>query len=441
MKMYLGARLIAGRPNPRRSFVKLHTQIFIAIIAAVLIGLLLKPEYGIGEITFVAFFGFLGTVFLNALKMLVVPLVLASIICGVMNVGSGVNLGRMGAKTIGLFWLSTLFATLMGLMWVNLMAPGIVDGQPAGNTLNLSSKDELSSSLSKIQHTESSAIADIFLRFIPTNIVASAAAGDMLGIIVFALLFGVFMLRLPSEQFALQKSFWTGIYDVMMSMTFFVMRFAPIGVFGLVAKTVMITGFAVFKPLAIFFLTVFCALTLHMLVTLSLMLRGLGKINPIWHLRAMYPALLTAFSTASSSATLPVAINCIEKNARVSSKTSSFVLPLGATLNMDGTALYECVAAMFIAQAYGLDLSFAQQFLVVVLALFTSMGMAGIPAASLVAIGVILTAMGLPLEGIGLLLVTDRILDMLRTAVNVYSDSCFAAIIAKSEGETGLYGK
>ena len=185
---------------------------------------------------------------------------------------------------------------------------------------------------------------------------------------------------------------------------------------------------------------VVAALVLHTFVTLGLMLRVLGKVNPLLHYRAMIPAMLTAFSTASSSATLPITIECLEKNAKVSNRTSSFVLPLGATINMDGTALYECVAAIFIAQAYGLDLSFGQQFLIVVMALLTSIGVAGIPAASLVAISVILTAIGLPLEGIGLLLVTDRILDMMRTAVNVFSDSCCAVIVASSEGETGLYG-
>jgi proton glutamate symport protein len=262
----------------------------------------------------------------------------------------------------------------------------------------------------------------------------------MLGLIVFALLFGIFMLRIGAEHAQTLKSFWQGVFEVMMAITLFVMRFAPLGVFGLVAKTITTTGFAAFAPLAVFFFTVVAALVLHTFVSLALMLKVLGRVNPFLHYRAMVPAMLTAFSTASSSATLPVTIECLEKNVGVSNRTSSFVLPLGATINMDGTALYECAAALFIAQAYGLDLSFAQQFLVVILALLTSIGVAGIPAASLVAISVILTAIGLPLEGIGLLLVTDRILDMMRTAVNVFSDTCCAVIVASTEGETGLYG-
>lgn len=421
--------------------MKLHWQILLAIGLAVVVGSLLEPEHGIGSFTFLSLFNFLGTLFLNALHMIVVPLIVSSIICGVASAGAGQNLGRIGLKTIGLYTLSTLLAVLMGLFLVNLTSPGIIDGQAAGEQLNLSSKEELESSLSKVEGRSGGDIAGIFLRMIPTNVVASAAKGDMLGLIVFSLLFGVFMLRVSAQYSATLKNFWQGVFEVMMAMTMFVMRLAPLGVFGLVAKTIMSTGFAAFGPLLAFFFTVVAALLLHTFVSLALMLRMIGGINPLKHYRAMIPAMLTAFSTASSSATLPVTIECLEKNAGVSNRTSSFVLPLGATINMDGTALYECAAALFIAQAYGLDLSFTQQFLVVVLALLTSIGVAGIPAASLVAISVILTAVGLPLEGIGLLLVTDRILDMMRTAVNVFSDSCCAVIVASTEGETGLYGR
>ena len=269
--------------------------------------------------------------------------------------------------------------------------------------------------------------------------VGAAAEGEMLGLIFFSLLFGYFMIRIDHKRALTLQSFWEGVFEVMMHITMLVMKFAPLGVFALVAKTVIATGFTAFKLLLVFFFTVVLALGLHAFVTLALLLRYVAKVNPMDHYRAMFPAMLTAFSTASSSATLPLTIRCVENNAGVSNKTSSFVLPLGATINMDGTALYECVAAIFIAQAYGLDLSFAQQFLIVALALLTSIGVAGIPAASLVAISVILTAMGLPLEGIGLLLVTDRVLDMLRTAVNVFSDSCCAVIVAKLEGEKGLF--
>jgi Na+/H+-dicarboxylate symporter len=190
-----------------------------------------------------------------------------------------------------------------------------------------------------------------------------------------------------------------------------------------------------------FFLTVLGALAIHLLLVLPLLLRLLGRVSPLRHYQAMTPALLTAFSTASSSATLPVSMDCVENRAGVSNRTTSFVLPLGATVNMDGTALYECVAAMFIAQAYGLELDFATQFTVVLVALLTSIGVAGIPAASLVAITIILTAIGLPVEAVGLILAVDRILDMCRTSVNVFSDSCGAVLIGRLEGETGILRK
>jgi len=221
-------------------------------------------------------------------------------------------------------------------------------------------------------------------------------------------------------------------------MTDWVMRFAPLGVFALVAKVVTTTGLDAFAPLLRFFVTAAAALGVHFLVTLPLILLLVARVPPWRHYRAMLPALLTAFSTASSSATLPITMDCVEKNAGVSNRTTSFVLPLGATVNMDGTALYECVAALFIAQAYGLELTFAQQFTVVLVALLTSIGVAGIPAASLVAITIILGAIGLPAEAIGLILAVDRVLDMMRTSVNVFSDSCGAVVIGRLEGEQGI---
>ncbi|MCJ7555288.1 MAG: dicarboxylate/amino acid:cation symporter, partial [Gammaproteobacteria bacterium] len=229
--------------------------------------------------------------------------------------------------------------------------------------------------------------------------------------------------------------FWNGLLQVMMHMTGWVMAFAPIGVFGLVANTIVRTGFGAAGPLAVFAGTVLGALAFHTLVTLPIMIKVLTKVSPLWMYKAVSPALLTAFSTASSSATLPVTMECVEKNLGVSNKISSFVLPLGATVNMNGTALYECVAAMFLAQAYGLELSFGMQFSVVLIALVTSIGVAGIPSASLVAIAIILGAIGLPVEAIGVLFVFDRILDMCRTSVNVLGDATCATIVASLEGE------
>jgi Na+/H+-dicarboxylate symporter len=329
---------------------------------------------------------------------------------------------------------------MVGLAAVNIMQPGIVDGEPAKDIIALDDTDH-SSIAARVEGKGAGDVVEIFIRMIPTNVVAAAAEGQMLGLIFFSLLFGYFMTRIEAVPGKLLYDFWQGVFSVMMRITDWVMLFAPVGVFALVAKVVALTGFDAFRPLMVFFFTVLGALAVHMLVTMPLLLRFIARVDPRRHFQAMSPALLTAFSTASSSATLPITMDCVEKRAGVSNRTSSFVLPLGATVNMDGTALYECVAAMFIAQAYGIELGFATQFTVVLVALLTSIGVAGIPAASLVAITIILTTIGLPVEAVGLILAVDRVLDMCRTSVNVFSDSCGAVVIGRTEGEAGILQK
>ena len=417
------------------SRLALHWQIAIALVLAVLAGFITGKDMAVFGVSFYSLYAFLGDLFLNALKMLIVPLIMSSIISGVASIGDNKNLGRLGGKTLLYYMTTSLLAILLGLATVNILQPGIADGQSVGAQLNLDYQDEKLEELIVKVEAGASTIGDIFLRMVPPNIVAAAAEGRMLGMIFFSLLFGFFMTRVAKEKGAQLIKFWDAVFDVMIAMTMWVMKFAPLGVFGLVAKTVATTGFAAFVPLLVLFFTVFIALFLHTFITLSILLRYLGGVSPLAFMKKMSPVMLTAFSTASSSATLPLTLETVEKEVGVSNNTTSFVLPLGATINMDGTALYECVAAIFIAQAYGLDLSITQQFSIVLVALLTSIGVAGIPAASLVAISVILGVIGLPLEGIGLLLVTDRILDMLRTAVNVYSDACGAVIIARTEGE------
>ena len=414
----------------------LHWQIAIAITLAVLAGLLSGDTAAVGSVKLVAVYAFFGTLFLNALKMLIVPLVSASIISGMAGIG-GHNLERLGGKTLLFYASSSLVAILIGLTVVNIIAPGTGDTQALAASLS-SDDPALSDTLAKVEGRSAADVVQVFERMIPTNVIAAAAEGQMLGLIFFSLLYGFFLARSESAHAEVQINFWQGLMDIMTAMTMWVMKFAPIGVFGLVAKTVATTGFDAFTPMLKFFFAASLALLLHAFVAMPLILRYLGRVQPKKHFQAMAPAMLTAFSTASSSATLPLTMECVQDKSGVSKRTSGFVLPLGATVNMDGTALYECVAAMFIAQVYGLELSFAQQFTVVMIALLTSIGVAGIPAASLVAISVILGAIGLPLEGIGLLLVTDRILDMMRTAVNVFSDSCAAVVIARSEGEQTL---
>jgi Na+/H+-dicarboxylate symporter len=418
--------------------LELHWQILIALVLAVVAGHLTAEDTTLFDVRIVAAYDFIGTLFLNALKMLIVPLIVSSIIVGVASIGSSGDLGRLGGKTIAFYLTSSLLAILAGLILVNLIEPGIVDGEPAAELLALNADgDDVAA---RIGATDAGAVVEIFLRMVPPNVVSAAADGQMLGLIFFSLLFGYFMTRIDNSRAEPLYAFWDGMFQVMMRMTGFVMAFAPLGVFGLVAKTVSRTGFDAAGPLLVFAGTVLLALMLHAFVTMPTLLRVVGRVTP-WPLyAAMAPALLTAFSTASSSATLPVTMDCLEQNAKVSNRVGSFVLPLGATVNMDGTALYECVAAIFIAQAYGVELSVAQQFLIVVTALITSIGVAGIPSASLVAIAIILSAVGLPLEALGILLVFDRILDMARTSVNVFGDSCGAVVVARLEGEEDVLG-
>lgn len=410
----------------------LHWQILIALGLAAGMGAYTGTEGTIMGVHWLAVYTFIGTLFLNALKMIVVPLVVSAIITGIANVGSQGGFGRLGMKTLGYYVATSFIAIMIGLVMVNMIQPGVSDNPPPVIEAN----EQVSMA---VEGKSAGDVVDVFLRMIPTNIVDAAAEGQMLGLIFFSLLFGFFMTQLKGDIANTMNNFWQGVFDVMMLMTNLVMKFAPIGVFGLVAASVAKTGFDQFGNLALFFMTVVGALAIHFLVVMPLILKFFGGIkNPWLHYQAMAPALLTAFSTSSSSSTLPISMNAVEHRAGVSNRVTSFVLPLGATVNMDGTALYECVAAIFIAQLFGMELDFATQLLIVVVALTTSIGVAGIPSASLVAISIILVAVGLPAEAIGLLLVVDRLLDMMRTAVNIFSDSVGAVVIAKTEGEKNI---
>jgi proton glutamate symport protein len=421
----------------------LHWQILIAIGLAVVAGYLVNV-FGAGDpmapqlfgVSFLTAFDYLGELFLNALKMIIVPLIMSSIIVGMAGIGSSGNLGALGGRTLFFYAVTTTAAILIGLVLINVIGPGYVNGQPVGEMLALEHSG--ADVAARVEGKGTSDVADIFLRMVPPNIVLAAAEGQMLGIIFFALLFGYFMTRVGHELAEPMYKFWDGVFNVMMQMTGWIMKFAPIGVFGLVAAVVAESGFRAGRPLAIFALTVLAALAVHTFVLMPLLMRFVGRINPWKMFPAMAPALLTAFSTASSSATLPINMKCVENNVGVSNKISSFVLPLGATVNMNGTALYECAAAMFLAQAYGLELTFGVQFSIVLIALLTSIGVAGVPSASLVAIAIILGAIGLPAEAIGVLMVFDRVLDMARTSVNIFGDAVCAVIVARLDGEETL---
>ncbi|MEZ4372655.1 MAG: dicarboxylate/amino acid:cation symporter [Polyangiaceae bacterium] len=416
--------------------LELHWQILIALVLAIVLGKLGTADSAVFGVHLKSVADFVGELFLRALRMLVVPLIMASIISAVAGLGETHSLGRLGLKTAAYYITTSLVAILIGLVVVDLIQPGIVNGVAAKEQIGLSG--DVVGVQKAVEGRSGKDVVEVFLRLVPKNVVEDAAKGEMLGLIFFSLLFGFFTTRIDDEKRRVVRAFWDGVYDIMLKITDWVIGFAPIGVFALVFKVVLTTGFDAFRPLLVFFFCVLLALALHLFVALPLLMRLVGGINPLKHYKAMAPALLMAFSTASSSATLPLTMDCVQDRAGVSSRVSSFTLPLGATVNMDGTALYECVAAIFIAQAYGVHLSLTQQFTVVLIALLTSIGVAGIPAASLVAITLILTSIGLPVEAIGLILAVDRVLDMCRTAVNVFSDSCGAVIIAKSEGETVL---
>ena len=418
----------------------LHWQIIIAVVLAGIVGSV-KTLSQDGEsvallgISVISAFEYVGQLFLNALKMIIVPLIASSIIVGMCGIGSsGARLAKIGTRTLLFYAITTLFAILVGLALINVISPGQYEGRPIGDLLAFESRD-VSVIQETIQNKGSGDVAEIFLRMIPPNIVKASAEGQMLGIIFFSILFGFFITKLSDELRTPFVRFWDATFKVMMNMTEWIMKFAPIGVFALVAGVISKTGFDAARPLAIFSLTVLGALLIHALVVLPILLRSLARVRPWAVLRAMSPAILTAFSTASSSATLPVSMKSLEKNVGISNNVSSFVLPLGATVNMNGTALYECAAAMFIAQAYGLDLTFGVQFTIIVVALLTSIGVAGVPSASLVAIAIILGVIGLPVEAIGVLMVFDRVLDMCRTSVNIWGDAVCATIIARLEGE------
>lgn len=400
--------------------IELHWQILIALVLGVMSGVWM-PEN-------VKYISWMGDLFMRALKMVIVPLILTSIISGIVNIGSLEKLGKIGMKTIAYYITTSIFAIVTGLLMVNLLQPGV--GADLGFVSEVEGLDLAKDSFGQT-----------LINIIPTNIFSAMVENQMLSVIFFSILVGLFITNISKKHKKLYIKIFNGGFELMMKITEFIIKFTPYGVFGIVALQVSqqkdlmdIAG-----RLGLYMIAVVLALIIHSSITLPLILKLVGKVSPLSHIKAMSVPLLTAFSTSSSSATLPLTMEAVEHKAGVSNKITSFVLPLGATINMDGTALYECVAAIFIAQAYGIDLSFGEQIIVVITALLASIGAAGIPMAGLVMITVILSAVNLPLEGVGLILAVDRILDMFRTSVNVWSDSCGTVIIAKSEGESLNY--
>lgn len=409
--------------------------ILAAMALGAVLGLLTGKDGLLAGMPLVSLGGFLGSAFLNLLRMLVVPLVVSSIISGIAAMGNTRDLGRLGVLSMLFYVLTTLLAVVIALVVSNLLTPGIINGEPAGQVLALHA--DASAVNASVQTQAGRSLGDILLGMIPVNIVEAAAGGKLVGLLLFSVMFGVFITQLETPLRETMTRFWEGTFGVMMRMTGFIMTLAPLGVLGLTLKVTAEAGLDAARPLLMFGLTVVISLSIYAFGALPLLVGLLGRVNP-WRLfPAMAPALLTAFSSASSSATLPITLDCLQRRAGVSPRIAGFVLPLGTSINHAGSALYECAAALFIAQAYGLHLSVVTQATVVLLALITSMGIAGIPAASLVGITVILTAVGLPAEAVGVLLVLDRLLDMARTAVNVLADSVCTVIVARLSGDQG----
>ena len=400
---------------------QLHWQVLVAMAAGVVTGL-------VGGATAAAWVGWLGTLFMRLLRMIIVPLIITSIVSGVASVGGGRALGRLFSKTLGYYVLSSALAIFVGLFLVNLIRPG------AGADLGSAQGEALP------DVTALSSPLQLLLDIVPENFFGAASQADMLAVIFFSILLGIAIGSLPSKHREVMTGFFGAAFEAMMALTSGVIRFLPFGVFGLMTAAIAEFGLDSFGPLAKYWFTIATGLTIHMLVTLPLLLLLLGRIRPGIHFRNMMDPLLVAFSTSSSGATLPVTLDAVEHKVGVSNRTASFVLPMGATVNMDGTALYECAGVLFIAQALGVDLTFGQQAIVVLTSLLASIGAAAVPSAGLVIIFIALGAVGLQGPNVdlivGFMLAIDRPLDMFRTVVNVFSDSCGAAIIARSEGET-----
>ncbi len=405
--------------------LKLHWRVLIAMALGTIFALIFKED--------ALFVAPLGTIFMRLLKMIIVPLILFSITTGVASLGDSKTLGRMGAKTFIYYFITSIFAILVGLILTNIIQPGV------GVEMSGSVQSFDSSSLQK-----PSSLGEIIIRMIPLNPIAAMANGDMLGVIFWSIVFGFAITRLTGRPQEMLTHFFDYGFQAMMKLTHGIITLLPIGVFGLITKAVATTGFELFKAVGLYMITIVSGLLIHWMITLPIIFYLFTRLNPIKHLKAMAPAFMTAFSTSSSGATLPVTMDCVENEVGVSNKTTSFVLPLGATVNMDGTALYECAGVLFISQVIGFDLSIAQQFVVVLTAFLASVGAAAIPSAGLVMIFVVLDAVGIsdhPEVGVivGTMLAVDRPLDMFRTMVNVTSDSIGATVVAISEGETGLY--
>lgn len=410
--------------NKTKKKLGLSTVIFIALLTGAVFGTLvhyfvpagyLRDTILINGILYV-----LGNGFIRLMQMLVVPLVFCSLVCGAMAIGDTKTLGTVGVKTIIFYLFTTALAVCLALSVASFINPG------AG-------MHETVSDTSAAVETTTINFADTLLNIIPKNIFNSLANGDMLPVIVFALFTGI-LLASMGNRVSTVANFFSQFNDIMMEMTTAVMKVAPVGVFCLIAKTFAGIGFDAFVPMLKYMGSVILALALQCFVVYQVLLFLFTRLNPFRFIRKFFPVMTFAFSTSTSNATIPLSIDTLFKKIGVSKRISSFTIPLGATINMDGTSIMQGVAVIFIAQAYGIDLTPSALATVVATATVASIGTAGVPSVGLVTLSMVLTSVGLPTEGIALIMGIDRILDMLRTAVNITGDAVCTTIIARQQG-------
>ncbi len=410
--------------NKTKKKLSLSTIIFIALLTGALFGILIHyfiPEgYFRDTILINGILYVLGNGFIRLMQMLVVPLVFCSLVCGAMAIGDTKTLGTVGVKTIIFYLITTALAVCLALSVASLINPGLGMHETVSDT-------------SAAVETTTINFADTLLNIIPKNIFNSLANGDMLPVIVFALFTGI-LLASMGNRVSTVANFFSQFNDIMMEMTTAVMKVAPVGVFCLIAKTFAGIGFDAFVPMLKYMGSVILALALQCFVVYQVLLFLFTRLNPFRFIRKFFPVMTFAFSTSTSNATIPLSIDTLFKKIGVSKRISSFTIPLGATINMDGTSIMQGVAVIFIAQAYGIDLTPSALATVVATATVASIGTAGVPSVGLVTLSMVLTSVGLPTEGIALIMGIDRILDMLRTAVNITGDAVCTTIIARQQG-------
>ncbi|MCB0487104.1 MAG: dicarboxylate/amino acid:cation symporter [Cyclobacteriaceae bacterium] len=410
----------------------LYAKILIGMGVGLIWGILATP-LGLTEFTHDWIRPF-GTIFINCLKLIAVPLIIVSLIDGVSNLSDVSKLSRMGGKTIALYIGTTILAVTIGLTLVNMIDPGKYLSEDRRDYLRETFASDLDTSIVTAHSTKEQGPLQILVNIVPDNLFNSFSDNtNMLQVIFFSILFGVAMIMSPKEKVAPVKSFFDGANTVILSIVNIIMMYAPVGVFALLAS--LNIDLELLKALSVYSLNVVLGLAVMVFVSYPLILKAFTKVRYARFMKAVLPAQILGFSTSSSAATLPITMDCAEKNLGVSEEVSSFVLPLGATINMDGTSIHQGVSAVFIAQAFGIDLSIGQQLTILMTAVLASIGAAAVPGAGIIMLIIVLESVGLDPAGLALILAVDRPLDMLRTAVNVTGDSTIAAVIASSENE------